>query len=200
MRVQHSQTSLPRAAPYQYETKLGDLPALTGDVKADYAALRRFVEETHRAGGSGHTVVRLQSAAMDRIVVAIWQRAVGEALVKHKPSALSLVALGGYGRRELAPYSDLDLLVLHRPGAPDAFTKMASERFLYSLWDLRLEVGYGVRDVKACDEVPSSVTAGHARRGYFDTSKFGKSAVGHTFPDVLDEAQKRAVLEYLKTL
>jgi [protein-PII] uridylyltransferase len=156
MRLQPSQTSLPRAAPYQYETKLGDLPALSGDVKADYAALRRFVEETHRAGGSGHTVVRLQSAAMDRIVVALWQSAVGAALVKHKPSALSLVALGGYGRRELAPYSDLDLLVLHRSGDPDAFTKMASERFLYSLWDLRLEVGYGVRDVKACDQLAST--------------------------------------------
>jgi [protein-PII] uridylyltransferase len=65
------------------------------------------------------------------------------------------VALGGYGRRELAPYSDLDLLVLHGERAPDDFVKTASERFLYSLWDLRLEVGYGVRDLEACDRLAS---------------------------------------------
>ena len=41
---------------------------------------------------------------------------------------------------------------------------------------------------------------GRDRRRYFDTSKFGKKAVGHTFPDSLDESEKKAVLEYLKTL
>ena len=65
------------------------------------------------------------------------------------------MALGGYGRRELAPFSDLDLLVLHGAREPDTFVKAASERFLYALWDLRLEVGYGVRDLEACDRLAS---------------------------------------------
>jgi [protein-PII] uridylyltransferase len=154
--TEHALTSLPKAAPYEYPACLEKLPPLTGDVKADYAAQRELVAETHRQGGSGHTVVRLQSAAMDRIVVALWERALAEAAERHQPSRLSLVALGGYGRRELAPYSDLDLLVLHGAGPPDAFTKLASERFLYALWDLRLEVGASVRDVKACDELAST--------------------------------------------
>ncbi len=153
MIVPESLTALPRTAPYEYEARRKDLPPLTGDPRADHAAARRFVEEVHRAGGSGHTVVRLQSAATDRIVVALWERALGDAAARHPPSPVALVALGGYGRRELAPFSDLDLLLLHRPGDPDAFTKLASERFLYSLWDLRLEVGYGVRDVRACDQL-----------------------------------------------
>ncbi|HYQ80633.1 MAG TPA: DUF294 nucleotidyltransferase-like domain-containing protein, partial [Anaeromyxobacteraceae bacterium] len=143
-------TRLPKAAPYEYEARLQALPPLGGDVKADFAMLRRFVEETHRAGGSGHTVVRLQSAATDRIVGALWERATAEAAARHGRSPLALVALGGYGRRELAPHSDLDLLVLHRPGEPDAFTRQAGEKFLYSLWDLKLEVGQGVRDVAQC--------------------------------------------------
>ena len=43
-------------------------------------------------------------------------------------------------------------------------------------------------------------TSSHDQRRYFDTSKFGKSAAGHTFPDALDENEKRDVLAYLKTL
>ena len=155
MQSPESVTALPKAAPYQYEEKLKELPPLTGDVRADHAAQRAFVEQIHRAGGSGHTVVRLQSAATDRIVTLLWERAAAAAAEKHQPSPVALVALGGYGRRELAPYSDLDLLLLHREGDPDPFTKLASERFLYSLLDLKLEVGYGVRDVHACERLAS---------------------------------------------
>ncbi|HET9551964.1 MAG TPA: DUF294 nucleotidyltransferase-like domain-containing protein, partial [Anaeromyxobacteraceae bacterium] len=149
------QTTLPSPGPFEYEEKLRDLPPLTGDAKADLAAMRRYVEQVHRGGGSGHTVVRLQSAAMDRLVEALWRRATEEVSRSLPPSAVSLVALGGYGRRDLAPFSDVDLLVLHGPKGPDAFVKAASEKFLYALWDLRLEVGYGVRDLKACDQLAS---------------------------------------------
>jgi [protein-PII] uridylyltransferase len=147
--------SLPAAAPYEYEARLAALPALTGDAKADFVAQRRYIEEVHRAGASGQTVVRLQSAATDRIVGVLWARAVEEARKVRAPSPVSLVALGGYGRRDLAPHSDLDLLVLHSSRTPDAFVKAASEKLLYALWDLKLEVGYGVRDLKACDELAS---------------------------------------------
>ena len=93
---------------------------------------------------------------MDRIVATLWERACAAAAAAHpRLGPVSLVALGGYGRRELAPYSDLDLLVLHGAREPDAFVKAASERFLYALWDLRLEVGYGVRDLEACDRLAS---------------------------------------------
>jgi [protein-PII] uridylyltransferase len=146
-------TSLPAAAPFEFETKVQELPPLTGDVKADFAAQRRFVEDVHRGGGSGHTVVRLQSAAMDRIVGVLWERAAADAGKAHPASPVSLVALGGYGRRDLAPFSDVDLLVLHADGKPDAFVKLAAERLVYALWDLRLEVGYAVRDLKTCDEM-----------------------------------------------
>jgi len=145
--------SLPVAAPYQLDEKLPGLPPQSGEVKADFIAQRRYVEEVHRAGGSGHTVVRLQAAAMDRIVQALWERAIAEAGASHKPSPVALVALGGYGRRELAPHSDLDLMLLHGAPRPDAFVKAAGEKLLYALWDLKLDVGWAVRDLKACDQV-----------------------------------------------
>ena len=143
--------TLPKPAPYEYEARLPQLPALTGDLKVDLAAGRGYLEELHRQGASGHTVVRLQSAAMDRVVAILWERALKEARAQHPEARVSLVALGGYGRRELAPYSDVDLLLLHEEGEPRPFVRLASERFLYALWDLRLEVGYGIRDLAACE-------------------------------------------------
>ena len=55
-------------------------------------------------------------------------------------------------------------------------------------------------EVESLDSVPRSVKATAHRRRYFDTKKSGKSAAGHTFPNVLDEDEKQALLEYLKTL
>lgn len=151
----HPSTVLPTPAPYQFRERLPDLPPLSGDAKVDLAARRGFAEALHRAGASGRTIVRLQSAAMDELVLFLWDRACAEIGRARPPTPVSLVALGGYGRSELNPYSDIDLLVLHGDGGPDAYVKAASEKFLYSLWDLNLEVGYGVRDLKACDRLAS---------------------------------------------
>jgi len=54
--------------------------------------------------------------------------------------------------------------------------------------------------IETFDELPSDVTEGWQRREYFGTRAFGKSAAGHDFPNALSEDEKRAVLEYLKTL
>ncbi|HUL60724.1 MAG TPA: [protein-PII] uridylyltransferase [Anaeromyxobacteraceae bacterium] len=155
MRLPDAQTaaSLPAAAPYEYEARLAELPPLAGSPKADFAAQRRFVEEVHRGGGSGHTVVRLQSAAMDRIVAMVWDRALAEAARAGPATPVSLVAIGGYGRRDLAPFSDVDVLVLHGGREPGPFVKATAEKLVYALWDLRLEVGYSVRNLKDCDQL-----------------------------------------------
>ena len=72
-----------------------------------------------------------------------------------------------------------------------------------AVW-LRSEDGYDQQkaglEVQSFERVPKSVVTGRERRRYFDTSQPGKSAAGHLFPDALDDDEKRAVLEYLKTL
>jgi [protein-PII] uridylyltransferase len=62
---------------------------------------------------------------------------------------IALVALGGYGRRELFPFSDIDLMILH---APDTGHRLAAvtEAIFYPLWDAGLEVGHSVRTTAAC--------------------------------------------------
>lgn len=68
----------------------------------------------------------------------------------------------------------------------------------------RSEDGYDRRkvglEVQTFDRVPAAADTAPKRRQFFDTTRFGKSAAGHRFPDVLTEENKQAVLEYLKTL
>lgn len=70
------------------------------------------------------------------------------------PPGVALVALGGYGRAELAPRSDVDLLLLHEDAAPDEVAAVA-ERLLYPLWDAGLVLGHAVRTPDACVELAS---------------------------------------------
>ncbi|MEM7705185.1 MAG: [protein-PII] uridylyltransferase [Pseudomonadota bacterium] len=98
-------------------------------------------------------IVHGRAQAMDQLVVALWRRILD-------PSArISLLAVGGYGRGELHPFSDIDLLILLPNGKPPE----AVSGFITQLWDLRLEVGHSVRTVKECvkasrDDVSTATT------------------------------------------
>ena len=65
------------------------------------------------------------------------------------PQRFAMLAVGGYGRAEMAPHSDVDLLFL-LPGAIDARTSEIIQTLLYILWDMRLQVGHSSRTVKEC--------------------------------------------------
>lgn len=96
---------------------------------------------------SGLTItdlVRARAHLVDRLLVAIWDQHLGNA-----HGQLALAAAGGYGRSELLPYSDIDLLIL-RPVDLDEAQKEALQGFLTFLWDIGLEVGHSVRSPADC--------------------------------------------------
>lgn len=65
---------------------------------------------------------------------------------------VSVVAVGGYGRRELCPYSDIDLLFLHTK-KNKSLVKHMVESLVYFLWDLNLDVGHSVRTIEECRDL-----------------------------------------------
>jgi [protein-PII] uridylyltransferase len=114
---------------------------------AQSAACRVFLEEAreelerlHKEGLPGDEVARRHAEAVDVVVRALFAAARG-AFPELK---VSLVAVGGYGRAELCPYSDLDLWFLVE-NSRDKDAQLLAEAVLYPLWDLRMEVGHAVR-------------------------------------------------------
>jgi len=125
------------------------------------AAAREFLEHyreeikrVHREGGSGLEVVQLITAMTDCLVTRLFDALSSDLELAQKAGDLSLVCIGGYGRRELNPYSDLDLMFLYGGKDQQAVEAVAS-RLLYFLWDLKLDVGYSVRNVADCVEMAS---------------------------------------------
>ena len=97
-----------------------------------------------REGSSAESLVHAGSFLVDEVLREAWLKFLPE-----HPQGLALVAVGGYGRGELLPRSDIDLLLLHEPAAL-APSKPAVEQFLAFLWDMGLEVGSSVRTTADC--------------------------------------------------
>lgn len=62
---------------------------------------------------------------------------------------IALLGMGGYGRMEMSPYSDIDLLFLRHEDAPEGIYR-GIRSILYLLWDARIELGHSVRTIKEC--------------------------------------------------
>ncbi|MDG2375419.1 MAG: [protein-PII] uridylyltransferase [Woeseiaceae bacterium] len=102
------------------------------------------LEERFRAGEPVADLVRLRSQHVDRLLVQLWHQHLA-----HQTSACALIAVGGYGRGELHPHSDVDIMVL-LPGGKSETPQTSIESFLAALWDIGLEIGHSVRTVDDC--------------------------------------------------
>ena len=112
-------------------------------MKSPLRAKRETLEELWRQGLSGQALLRGHSKLVDEFV----QECFLASDVAGVEESVALVALGGYGRQELFPYSDIDLMILFRPEVEGEVGSIA-DSVLYPLWDTGLEVGHGVRSVE----------------------------------------------------
>ncbi|NND92042.1 MAG: [protein-PII] uridylyltransferase [Granulosicoccus sp.] len=132
--------------------EIDSLIAGAGRTPQDYRqALQRGTAAIHRqfqAGASASCLLALRTAVLDHIMKHMW---------KTQASAftgLALVAVGGYGRGELHPFSDIDIAILLPDRMPDKDNveqDAALSQWITSLWDLNLEIGHSVRTVADCE-------------------------------------------------
>jgi [protein-PII] uridylyltransferase len=115
-------------------------------VQSDARFARRF-----DAGEPADKLVALRARAVDTLVRDAWQRCIPEG------DALALFAVGGYGRGELFPQSDIDLLVLAEPDVQRA-AQPALARFVALLWDAGLQASPAVRSAAECTEAAADQT------------------------------------------
>ena len=126
--------------------------AVAAILKDSWDAARTRVARRLDAGGEGVEVARLYSTAADDLLAALWRFTTESLYPAANPSEaerLSLIAVGGYGRSVLAPFSDLDLLFL-RPWKSTPRTEQVVEFMLYVLWDIGVKVGQSARSVDEC--------------------------------------------------
>ncbi|MBI5040797.1 MAG: nucleotidyltransferase domain-containing protein [Gammaproteobacteria bacterium] len=143
-----SATSLPQALPDLCDDArleaafTGPTPSLLlRDILKDGAATlhRHFI-----AGVPAEQLVYGRSALIDRLLQCIWRQ-----VLREDAAHLTLVAVGGYGRGELLPHSDIDLSIL-LPATETERQATRIEAFLTLLWDIGLEVGHSVRTLDDC--------------------------------------------------
>lgn len=114
--------------------------------KAITAHLQDWLATRFSTGDDIMELVTLRSQHMDQLLTGLWQH-----FGLDEITDLTLVAVGGYGRGELHPYSDIDLLIL-TDGLADSVRDERIGAFITRLWDLHLEVGHSVRSIAHCVE------------------------------------------------
>jgi [protein-PII] uridylyltransferase len=121
--------------------------------KERLAAGREAIRLRHAEGLSGAEVSGALSDLFDEIILELFEAALddlGLAGAEGLKAELTLVPHGGYGRRDVSPYSDVDLMLLHAPAATDRVAPLA-QRMLQDLFDAGLILGQSVRTaVQAC--------------------------------------------------
>ncbi len=118
-------------------------PALISACRQRLRDGRQALYEQFDQGAPVTSLVHALSELTDRVLREVWEHHLGDT-----PDA-ALSAVGGYGRQELHPASDLDILILVEPAAEDRL-RDPLERLVTFLWDIGLEVGHSVRSPEEC--------------------------------------------------
>jgi [protein-PII] uridylyltransferase len=111
---------------------------------------RRKLQESYLPAHQPARLLQAHTRIVDEHLCMVWQ-------LLAMPRELALVAVGGYGRAELFPKSDIDLLIL-LPQQPDEQLQQRLQELVGKLWDIGLEVGHSVRTIEECMKESSDVT------------------------------------------
>lgn len=122
----------------------------THKIRDSLKAARSTLHQEYLKHGKARSLLLYHARLVDKHLLDVWQ-------MLQMPAELSLVAVGGYGRQELYPKSDIDLLILLPEQANDEMQQQL-QNLVGVLWDIGLEVGHSVRTIEECMAESSDVT------------------------------------------
>ncbi|WP_433972099.1 [protein-PII] uridylyltransferase [Tunturiibacter lichenicola] len=123
----------------------------TSGMRGVYQRKMLEVRGAFEAGGaSGAVTIAARAAALDELVKRLWAQAMEQD--SRLRTGIALVAVGGYGRRELFPYSDVDLLFLLDSKVPEKDVKDAIRRVNQEMWDCGIRVAPATRKLAECEK------------------------------------------------
>jgi [protein-PII] uridylyltransferase len=114
------------------------------DLREQYLKEMALVRQTCERTGDGTAAIRRRSAVVDRILIEMWRRS----FAGLPPQNAALLALGGYGRKDLFPYSDIDVLFAFADEKTEEQSKEAVRAIIQGMWDIGLRASPSSRTVK----------------------------------------------------
>jgi [protein-PII] uridylyltransferase len=114
------------------------------DLREQYLREMALVRQTCERTGDGTAAIRRRSAVVDRILIEMWRRA----FVDLPTQNVTLLALGGYGRKDLFPYSDIDVLFAFADEKTEERSREGVRAIIQGMWDIGLRASPSSRTVK----------------------------------------------------
>jgi len=110
----------------------------------------------HYSGAGGLEIVRDRATLLDVILRRLFEGALEGTAFAHRTPPIALLAIGGYGRGELNPYSDVDILFLHDANRLAQEAEEVIRQVLYMLWDVGFKVGHSTRSISEAIKLANS--------------------------------------------
>jgi [protein-PII] uridylyltransferase len=119
-------------------------------LKEKYQSRQNAIKHKHREDADGFMVCEMLTSLTDTVIKDVYD------FCDHPgKNELAILALGGYGRSELCPKSDIDVMYMRREGENGKQTEEGVESLLHLLWDLGFEVGHSFRSIQECLDIHS---------------------------------------------
>jgi [protein-PII] uridylyltransferase len=123
---------------------------LGSELREMYAQESSRLASDFASTGNGRAAVQGRTKLVETIALRVWKEIISPDL--SGPKDFALVALGGFGRRWLFPFSDIDILFLHAGGGADRDLKDRIREFSQELWDLKLKLSPATRTLAECEK------------------------------------------------
>lgn len=127
-----------------FQTALAEAPSPIPVYKEALNKIKTSLDERFKAGEDIRKLIYGRAWEMDRILQTAWSQ------FEWPTDNVALIAVGGYGRGELHPHSDIDLLILLQDGVEAEQFHDSISGFLTLLWDINLDIGSSVRNLSEC--------------------------------------------------